>query len=452
MKHVPVLERAIVAPHVSVGPGAEPPSGVRQAASRWARRGFWAVADQGLFAVSNFVIGVLLARWLSPTEYGSFSIAYSIFLFVGTLHTSLLTEPMLVFGSAKYAAAFSSYLRQLLRGHWLVAGPGGVALALVGLGMQLFASSPVAPSLICTGLTTPFLLWPWLARRACFARLQPQWAAAAGSVYLGLMSLGAYLLFRTQSLSAVTAILLLAVCSAIVGVGLVAVLLRGQPEPRSPVDVREVLADHWSYGRWALLGSAVGWFPSNVYFLLLPAEGGLAASAALKALMNLILPVLHGIAALATLLLPSLVRVRGKPAFTSTLVTALVLLMSGAALYWILVATFAQPLLLLLYKGRYAYPAGLLWMLGALPVAAAFAAVLGAAVRAIERPSDVFLASLGAAATAATLGPWLVVQRGVVGAVIGLIASSMATGLLLLMLLVRRTRTLRDTGTLGALT
>lgn len=435
---------------ISVDRRAWLPSGVRQGAARWVGRGAWAVADQGLFALSNFVIGVLLARWLSPAEFGSFSIAYSIFLFIGTLHTSLLTEPMLVFGSAKYAGAFPSYLRQLMRGHWMVAGVGGVVLALVGLGMRLFSSSALAPSMICTGLTAPLLLWPGLARRACFARLQPRWAAAAGGIYLGLMSLGAFLLFRMQWLSAVTAILLLAVCSAVVGAGLFLVLVRGRPEHRGPVDVREVLADHWYYGRWALLGSAIGWFPSNVYFLLLPTNGGLAASASLKALMNLILPVLHGIAALATLLLPSLVRVRGTTAFRTTLVTAIVLLTSGAALYWIVVATFAHPLLLLLYKGRYTYPAGLLWMLGALPVAAAFAAVLGAAVRAMERPSDAFLASLGAAAVAATLGPWLVAQRGVVGAVIGLIASSVATGLILLLLFVRRTRAAQETGGLGA--
>ena len=32
----------------------------------WTTRGFWAVVDQALFAVSNLIINVLLARWLSP--------------------------------------------------------------------------------------------------------------------------------------------------------------------------------------------------------------------------------------------------------------------------------------------------------------------------------------------------------------------------------------------------
>src|SRR5690606_25728151 len=80
-------------------------------------KGFWAVMDQGLFAFSNFLVNILLARWLAPESYGAFSIAFSLFLVLGTFHTALLTEPMLVFGASKYRYSFAEYLRVLLRGH-----------------------------------------------------------------------------------------------------------------------------------------------------------------------------------------------------------------------------------------------------------------------------------------------------------------------------------------------
>lgn len=51
----------------------------------WARKGFWAVLDQGLFAGSNFLVSVLLARWLEPASYGAFSVAYSVFLLLDSL-------------------------------------------------------------------------------------------------------------------------------------------------------------------------------------------------------------------------------------------------------------------------------------------------------------------------------------------------------------------------------
>jgi|DewCreStandDraft_1066081.scaffolds.fasta_scaffold00244_55 hypothetical protein len=35
----------------------------------WARKGFWAVLDQGLFAGSNFLVSVLLARDVFPLRH-----------------------------------------------------------------------------------------------------------------------------------------------------------------------------------------------------------------------------------------------------------------------------------------------------------------------------------------------------------------------------------------------
>ena len=54
--------------------------------------------DQGLISGSNFVIGVLLARWLLPAQYGAYALAFSVFLLVSFLHQALLTEPQRVFG------------------------------------------------------------------------------------------------------------------------------------------------------------------------------------------------------------------------------------------------------------------------------------------------------------------------------------------------------------------
>ena len=51
-------------------------------ALHWVARGGWAVADQASFALSNFVVTVLLARWLPPLEFGAFITSYSVFLLV----------------------------------------------------------------------------------------------------------------------------------------------------------------------------------------------------------------------------------------------------------------------------------------------------------------------------------------------------------------------------------
>ncbi len=87
------------------------------ALSRWLMKGFWAVSDQGLFSLSNFALSVLLARWLVPQDYGAFTVAFAVFLLIGTFHTALLSEPMLVFGPSRYKGRFSEYLGALMYGH-----------------------------------------------------------------------------------------------------------------------------------------------------------------------------------------------------------------------------------------------------------------------------------------------------------------------------------------------
>lgn len=407
---------------------------------RWAGRGAWAIADQGLFAVSNFAMNILLARWLTPTEYGAFAIAYSVFLLFGTLHTALLTEPMLIFGSAKYEAHFAPYMRMLLRGHWLVAGLGGLLLAIGGGIAWIAGSREIGITLIGLAPVAPCVLLTWLTRRACFARLQPHWAAAAGAVYLVLMLAGLFLLFHLGALSVLTALGVMGVASIVAGFWLIHRLEADQRIVSPNVTVRGVLDDHWGYGRWALATSAISWVPSNVLLVAMSGFTGLAGSAAFKAMLNLVMPILQSLSALAILLLPAMVRVRGRPAFRKLLWFALALFAGGAVAYWLLLGAFAEPLVRLLYKGRYANTAELLWVIGLLPVSAAVVAVLSSVLRAVERPDQIFWAYVASAVVTVSGGIWALSRWALLGAAVGQVAASAATAVALAIIVVIRRR------------
>lgn len=411
-----------------------PAAGSTPAAARlrWAGRGAWAVADQGLFALANFGVAVLLARWLPPADYGAFTVAYSLFLLVGTVHTALLTEPMLVFGAARYEGRFAGYLRVLLGGHWLVSGAGAALLALGGLWSWATGSAAVGRALWSVAAATPFVLLAWLARRACFTRLRPAWAAAGGALYLVLSLAAAYLLFRTRHLSASSALAVLGGASLVTGAWLLWRLRGATAGGADEVPGQGVRRDHWTYGRWALASSALSWVPANVYLVALPALGGLEAGAALKALLNLVMPLLQAIAALATLLLPALVRQRESPGFDRLVAGAAALFVGAGLAYWVLVGLVAEPLLHWLYRGQYTQYAGVIWLVGALPVAVGVVGVLGSALRALERPDLVFRAYAASALAAVSLGLWAAVRWGVSGAVVGTLLSSTVTAAVLL--------------------
>lgn len=398
-------------------------------ARRWAGKGFWAVMDQGLFAASNFTLNIMLARWLTPTDYGAFSVAYTLFLLAGTFHTAALTEPMLVFGSGKYKERFSDYLRVLLRGHWRF-GAGLVAVFALG-GLALWAlGSSLAPAVLALAAAGPLILFQWLMRRACYVNMQPHFAAYAGAAYMALMISSALGLYYYGLLSAVTGFGVMALASLCSGLWLTTKLR----VPSLPTDVDALasasLRDHWTYGRWAAGIAVLTWVPGNAFLLVLPAWWGLEASGTYRALLNLLLPMMNVTTALGTVLLPALVKRRASLNGAFILRLTLLFMLAPVA-YWALLGVFGEPIIQLLYGDKYVGYAPLLPLAALIPVLAAAATVSSTALRALERPNKAFIASAWSTGVTLTVGLWLVSAQGVSGALLGwLLAYTVTAGIL----------------------
>jgi hypothetical protein len=52
---------------------------------KWFAKGGLAIVDYGLISGSNFLLGVLLARWLSPRDYGAYALSFSFLIRAGFL-------------------------------------------------------------------------------------------------------------------------------------------------------------------------------------------------------------------------------------------------------------------------------------------------------------------------------------------------------------------------------
>ena len=404
-------------------------------AKRWLGKGFWAIMDQGLFAASNFALNIMLARWLTPTDYGAFSVAYTLFLLFGTFHTALLTEPMLVFGPGKYKERFRDYLGVLLRGHWRFGVAIGLVFVLAGAILWVLESS-LAPAIFVLAIASPFVLFQWLMRRACYVTLQPHFAAYAGVLYMVLMLGGLFGLYYYGVLNAVTGLGVMAFAS--LGSGLW--LVRQLSVPRAPKKASELMRvsmrDHWNYGQWALGTAILTWVPGNAFLLLLPTWWGLEASGTYRAMLNLLLPMMNVTTALGTVLLPALVKQKAKGGFRGLTLRLTLLFMVAPVIYWLLLGSFGEPIIRLLYGGKYLEYAHLLWLAALIPVFAAAAAVSGAALRALELPNKLFIAYAWSTALTLTVGLALVYLQGVSGALLGwLLAYIVTTGVLTLLLL-----------------
>lgn len=58
---------------------------------KFIRKSGFAIFDQGMFSLSTLIVNVLLVRWLSPSGYGVFAVAYSIFILLQSINMGIFT-------------------------------------------------------------------------------------------------------------------------------------------------------------------------------------------------------------------------------------------------------------------------------------------------------------------------------------------------------------------------
>src|SRR5262249_44810714 len=147
----------------------------------WIGGGFWTLADQGLLTTANFMLHVLLARWLLPQEYGAFTVAFSIFLLLGACHIALFSEPMVVYGPTWYGENLSTYLSALLYGYFGFAVCGSAILSVIGTSLWLSGFGMLASPLFAFSFCAPLLLFLSFMRGVYYVRLEELSRAAQGA-------------------------------------------------------------------------------------------------------------------------------------------------------------------------------------------------------------------------------------------------------------------------------
>jgi O-antigen/teichoic acid export membrane protein len=396
----------------------------------WLSKGLWAVTDQALFALTNFTVSVLLARWLTPSDFGAFAVAFSVLLLMGTVHTALLTEPMLVLGPSRYQERTAAYLRRLSTLHFALTSVMGVVLLLVvGVVTLLEPQFTAAATLAALAVATPAILLLWLVRRACYIESRPRPAAAASLVYALLVPAGMLLLTQVGMLTAASGLLTLGLASLLVGWWLTLRLIRSTSEPIAQSPAPDVMRAHWSYGKWALGFGLLSWVPPNAVVLALPLWHSLEDAGTLRVATTLMLPVLHVHGALGPLLMPALVRARFSGQLGSTARLARVLFLSLSIGYAPVVLIFGSRLAQLLFGTQYSIDGATLWLLAAIPVVTAVSTVAGAVLRALERLDWVLWTYVAATAATLLVGLPLIFHYGVDGALASLLLSAATTAI-----------------------
>src|SRR3984957_2909734 len=181
---------------------------------RWATKGGFAIVDQGLISGSNFLIGILLARWLMPEAYGAFALAFSVFLLLSYVYQSFLAEPQAVFSGSAYSGSLRGYLKTLLGIHLILTFFGVVLLGgAAAIAAMLGKSAGLPGALAGVAIASPCILFFWLMRRSFYMNMAPGRAAVGAFLYFVVVTAGLFIAYKKALISPFSAYLLMAVAA-----------------------------------------------------------------------------------------------------------------------------------------------------------------------------------------------------------------------------------------------
>lgn len=329
-------------------------AGILNLWTRWGGKVILSIADQGVTSGASFVLSILLARWLSPAEYGGYAVAFSVFLFLFGFYSALILEPMSVLGPARHNEHLSKYLGDLVWIHTGLAVGLALVLAATALVLGMMDSTLEAPFL-GLALAMPFVLLFWLLRRACYLKTRPNLALKGSLLYAVFLLLGLLIVQMADRVSSLNAYILTGMAS--IGASLVLwrsldVGAKEASRVMASSGIRIVWAEQWAYGRWIVAASFAHGLSNTLYLPLIGGFVGLAQAGAFRAMQSLVLPLQEALIALGLLLLPWISgqrAVQGEDYLKRTASRVILMNVSLASSYALFLVALGQRVVKVLY-------------------------------------------------------------------------------------------------------
>jgi O-antigen/teichoic acid export membrane protein len=403
---------------------------------RWGLKGGISFLDQGTFSGANFVLNVLLARWLDPAAFGAFVVAFAVFLFFTGFHNALILEPMSVLGPSKHAGNLPQYISFQFRLHiWLSCGLGLSMLAVGGI-LRKFGGSEtngaLGSAIMAAAVALPFMLFIWLVRRIYYLLGKPTGALACSVLYAICLGAGILLSRATPGQHGVATWYAVLGVAGLLG-GLVPPLLTGVPFTRRDLSTRDrdqILSEQWVFGRWLVAATILYAMGVQIQILLAAVLLGLGSAGIWRAVQNFALPMIQSITAVAVLGLPTLSREFGARNFAALRRKGLwitLLLTAAAVAYEAALLIFSGPLERLLYGNKFSSYVWLIPVVGLVPILTAIETGFSLIVRSLQRPVFYLVYNASMAGAGIIFAPILILAWGLAGAALSQIVVALVS-------------------------
>lgn len=159
------------------------------------RRYGWAVSDQALSSLSNFSLSILVARSMSPRQFGIFGLIFSSYLFCLNVVRAIVGGPFLVQSRSR------DDVPDRLKIAWVcgVATLVGVVGGLISAGAGLLVGNTTGTSLLLLALFLPGLMLQDAWRYVFFGLQEPRKAALNDLIWLLFMVASLVVIFALDN-------------------------------------------------------------------------------------------------------------------------------------------------------------------------------------------------------------------------------------------------------------
>lgn len=394
---------------------------------RFIRKGVWGLADQALISATNFTTMVLVARVVSPAEFGLYSLAYTGLLFTNSIQSGLVVQPHTVLGAKRSGTDYVAYTTDTGWFQYAFA----FLTALVALCMATAAALLdwwVAPILFALVPATAAWQLQDFVRRVLYTKSEISGAFLNDLVSYGGQLLTLLLLWRSGYLTPVNAVLALAATSAIG-------FLLGLWEIRAHVDwsfnatrIRTTMGINWEFGKWLVGEKVAYWTASQIYPVLAAGLVSVTATGVLRAAQTIIGPTNVFMFALDPLFGPKTAKLYasgGLPALRALLTKLQLLVFLAMGTYCVTVAFLAEPILRHVYGSQYSQYSWVLVLVALISLANTLRSPIRIGLKALGETNAIFRAYLTSSAFNLTLGLAAVYLFGLKGVAAGMLLNAL---------------------------
>jgi O-antigen/teichoic acid export membrane protein len=359
-------------------------------------RSAWGIGDQALVSAASFAMLILIARAVTPAQFGLFSIAMSFIYIEVTLIGSLLNQPFTVISAAREGEAYKSYVMSVLLAQ-VVCGFLVVLIVLLfagiaaTLGWHSWSLAMVLGPAVFSWQIQEFVRVVLYAEDRLRTALFNDLLAYGGQLLIIIYATERGLLTPSAALLIITAMTGLA---AVVGLVLIRKSLTLSLTSASFIANN---TENWKFSRWTLGSSVLTMSSTHTLPFVLGAFSGPTAAGIMRVMAATMGPTHVLLRSINGSFGPTAARVyagEGSIGLRALVKRMFLVIIPPMAAYCVIAAGFARPLLGLLYGDAYIdYD----WLLGITALSYFIVSVytpIEIALRAIRATSVLFRASL----------------------------------------------------------